>query len=441
MPAPSAQDFNILFNQPPEEAINYLKNKGYKIGWNWQDTLDDAHARAFTVAKVARIDILQDIKKSLVEALEKGETLEQWKAKLTPTLQEKGWWGKQVVTNPDGLQQEVQLGSSRRLDTIFNTNMQSAYAAGRFKSLMDSVETRPYWQWLHVSVIFPRREHLALNMRLFSYDDPFWSFGFPPIGWGCKCRVVGRSRREVERNGWNIETSDGKTFTYTEVIGKNSAGQDIKATINAITLKDANGAAFTVAPKAGFNSSPLASHTFDNMLLNRASGLMPEPKALQQLEQVIVSPARISAHQAFVNNALSFGKTQRQSISVGVLDEADINFLSKKNIVPESPLAVLEDRLIVGKKGVRHGSAGNALDESEWREFPKLMEKPERVLWDVPNQSLLFILPALVKQNPDAVIKVAVKAQNGFMEVVSVFKVVSSDLDDGIKSNSYEVVR
>lgn len=431
----------MLFNQPPEDAINYLKKKGYKIGWNWQDTLDDAHARAFTVAKVARIDILQDIKKSLIEALEKGETLEQWKARLTPTLQQKGWWGKKTVTNPDGVQQEVQLGSSRRLDTIFNTNMQSAYAAGRYKALMDSVETRPYWQWLHVSVIFPRREHLALNNRLFSYDDPFWSFGFPPIGWGCKCRVVGRSQREVERNGWSIDTSNGKISTRTEIIGKTSTGQDIKATINAITLKDANGGTFTVAPKAGFNSSPLASHIFDDMLLKRASQLMPEPKALQQLEQVIISPARQSAHQAFINNAASFGKTQRQSISVGILDEADINFLAKKNIVPESPLAVLEDRLIVGKKGVRHAEAGNALDETEWRQLPTLMARPEQVLWDIPNQSLLFILPALVKNNPDDVIKVAIKSQNSFMEVVSAFKVQPTAIVSNLAGGIYEKVR
>ena len=441
MPKPSAQDFNVLFNQPPEDAMNYLKDKGYKIGWNWQDTLDDAHARAFTVAKVARIDILQDIKKSLVEALEKGETLEQWKKRITPVLQEKGWWGKQTVTNPDGIQQEVQLGSSRRLDTIFNTNIQHAYAAGRFKSLMDSVETRPYWQWLHVSVIYPRREHLALNNRLFSYDDPFWSFGFPPIGWGCKCRVVGRSRRDVARNGWDIETSEGKVSTNTEVIGKTSAGQDIKATIKAITLKDAAGAEFTVAPKASFNSSPLASHIYDDMLLKRASQLMPEPKALQQLEQVIVSPARLSAHQAFISNALNFGKTQRQSISIGVLNDVDISFLASKNIVPTSPLTVLEDRLIVGKKGVRHGSAGNALSENEWHALPQLMASPQQVLWDIPNQSFLFILPALIKNNPDEVIKLSVKSQNGFMEIVSAFKVQPAAIATNLAAGVYIQVR
>jgi uncharacterized protein with gpF-like domain len=106
--------------------------------------LDEAHSRAFTVAKVARIDLLQDIRKSLITALEQGQNLEQWKAAITPTLQQKGWWGKQTVINPVGIEQTVQLGSPRRLKTIFDTNVHKSLAAGRYKALMATVDTRPF---------------------------------------------------------------------------------------------------------------------------------------------------------------------------------------------------------------------------------------------------------------------------------------------------------
>ncbi|EEB7342869.1 phage head morphogenesis protein, partial [Salmonella enterica] len=52
------QDMAALFGLPPERAIAYLKNKGYNITWDWEDMWQDAHAKAFTVAKLTRMDIL-----------------------------------------------------------------------------------------------------------------------------------------------------------------------------------------------------------------------------------------------------------------------------------------------------------------------------------------------------------------------------------------------
>ncbi|MGE8685126.1 MAG: phage head morphogenesis protein, partial [Acinetobacter sp.] len=59
MPTPQRPELNALFDRPPAEAIEYLESKGHKIGWDWHQTLDDAHSRAFTVAKVAKLDLLQ----------------------------------------------------------------------------------------------------------------------------------------------------------------------------------------------------------------------------------------------------------------------------------------------------------------------------------------------------------------------------------------------
>jgi uncharacterized protein with gpF-like domain len=65
----------------------------------------EAHARAFTVAKVMRMDVLTSIREELDRALAKGLTLEQFKANLEPRLKTLGWWGKQVVERPDGTAQ------------------------------------------------------------------------------------------------------------------------------------------------------------------------------------------------------------------------------------------------------------------------------------------------------------------------------------------------
>lgn len=42
---------------PPKRAVSYLKSKGYSFTWDWEEMWQDAHARAFTVAKVTRLDI------------------------------------------------------------------------------------------------------------------------------------------------------------------------------------------------------------------------------------------------------------------------------------------------------------------------------------------------------------------------------------------------
>ena len=135
----------------PEAAVAYLKQKGIAVSWDWQDILDDAHATAFTVAKTAKMDVLSDIYSAVVDAAEQGRTLEEFDRELAPVLQRKGWWCRQEVQNPEGETQSVQLGSPHRLKTIYLTNMQSAYMAGRYAEMMDSIDTHPYWQYVAIN--------------------------------------------------------------------------------------------------------------------------------------------------------------------------------------------------------------------------------------------------------------------------------------------------
>lgn len=84
---------------PPKRAISYLKSKGYKITWDWEEMWQDAHARAFTVAKVTRLDILEDIRSALQKALDEGKTDRWFRKELEPELQRKGWWGPRDTTD------------------------------------------------------------------------------------------------------------------------------------------------------------------------------------------------------------------------------------------------------------------------------------------------------------------------------------------------------
>lgn len=213
-------DLSYAFGLPPERAIEYLKSKGYTFSWDWQDTWQEAHAKAFTVAKAMRMDVLQDIRDMVQKSLDEGITFQQFRKELEPKLRAKGWWGRQMVGDGAGGAQEVQLGSPYRLETIYRTNLQTAYNAGRYKEDMENVDNRPFWQYVAVMDSRTRPSHAALNGKVFRYDDPFWDTHYPPLGFNCRCRVTALSDTNLNDRGLAVESSAGRITMREELVNK-----------------------------------------------------------------------------------------------------------------------------------------------------------------------------------------------------------------------------
>jgi len=192
---------------PPEEAIAWFKAKGFRISWDWHEMWQADHARAFTVAKVAKVDILQDIFSALDKAQSDGITFETFRKELTPLLQSKGWWGRQEAVNlTTGELKTVQLGSPRRLRTIFNVNVQTALQVGHYRAMTDPavLAARPYWRYSAVMDGHTRPMHRQWHGLILPADHPFWATHFPPNGWNCRCTVVSMSLREMARDGLKV---------------------------------------------------------------------------------------------------------------------------------------------------------------------------------------------------------------------------------------------
>lgn len=182
-------DLSYAVKLPPEKAVEYFRAKGHAFSWDWQDTWQEAHAKAFTVAKAMRMDVLQDIRGEVDRAIADGATFEEFRRGIEPRLKARGWWGRKTVADETGAAREVRLGSPRRLKTIYHANVQSAYMAGRWKQFQENSADRPYLQYVAIMDSRTRPAHAALDGKVFRIDDPFWDSFSPPNGWGCRCRT------------------------------------------------------------------------------------------------------------------------------------------------------------------------------------------------------------------------------------------------------------
>ena len=243
-------ELKALFKLPPALAIKYFTSKKNKLSWDWYEVWQNAHKKAFTVAKVAREDILKDIRSSLDKALVEGKTFHEFQKELKPILQKKGWWGEQIVVDSQGVAEKVQLGSMYRLKTIYSVNMQTAYQTGRYKTQYENVDNRPYWEYVAVMDASTRPEHAMLNGLVYRYDDPFWQSFYPPNGWRCRCRVRALSDYKVKSKKIKIGSSDGTLSEEMALVSKKS-GEYKPVTVYTDPLTGKR-----VAPDVGWSHNP-----------------------------------------------------------------------------------------------------------------------------------------------------------------------------------------
>ncbi|MDD9807436.1 MAG: phage minor head protein, partial [Gammaproteobacteria bacterium] len=232
----------------------YFREKDYLIADNWTDVWQEQHARAFTVAKAAKLSVLREIRIGLDKALADGITEREFIKTLKPRLKKMGWWGKDELKR--------QLGSTRRLKTIFRTNMASSYNAGRYREQKRQAELKigaaPWWQYVAVLDQRTRDQHRALDGKVFRHDDPFWTFFYPPNGFNCRCRVRTLTDAMLKKRKLKPESSEGKLSWRREKLLDRRTGVFTRPSkrVRVFRGKDVAGRDFAVSPHAGFDYNP-----------------------------------------------------------------------------------------------------------------------------------------------------------------------------------------
>lgn len=249
---PETPSLSYAMGLPPKDAIRYFESKGYAISFNWQDVWQEAHAKAFTVAGVAKLDVLHDIRTAVDTALKEGKTERWFRDTLEPALRKKGWWGKRHEVGADGKPRTVRMGSPARLQLIYRQNMQSAYMAGRYKQMKEGAAERPFWQYVAVLDMRTRPAHKVLHGRVFRHDDGFWASHYPPNGWGCRCRVRALSEHRLQREG--LEVSSGDMVTRQRELVNRTTGEVTTRPVTGYRVPNSGGEVAWTDP--GFSYNP-----------------------------------------------------------------------------------------------------------------------------------------------------------------------------------------
>lgn len=222
-----------------------------------------------------------------------------------------------------------------------------------------------------------RPSHAALNGQVWRRDDPVWQVIFPPNGFNCRCRTRMLTRGQMDREGLTLPPSP-QLVQRTVNAGTDAATGELFPTVqHGVQVTGANGQRTTMWVDAGFNASPLAGHAFDTLLARKAVAALGDSAGFEQVRQAVLSPPRMKAWAAFVQGAVNSGvlnkngqpAIQGQSMTAGILELSVTRKLAQSK-TPFAPVVHVPDRLLIGKKAIRHDKAQDALSTDDWMQLP-----------------------------------------------------------------------
>ena len=334
---------------PFREQIEFFRRKVSIPTRRWTDIWDEQHDAAFVVAGAARDDLLSDLRGAVDAAIADGETLAAFRSRFDDIIARHGW--------------SYKGGRDWRTRVIYETNLASSYAAGRWRQLQAVRAARPYWRYRHSPASTdPREDHVAWDGMLLDANDPWWRTNFPPNGWGCKCFVEAVSEREAPNGADKAPPLDWED---------RSAGE------RTVRVPEGVDPGFAYAP-------------------GRASAR--SKSALSRLARSIGQPAGIAAHgvadmlaRPTVANAVEAAWSEwRRSDSggstsafvLGTLPPKVLSALAAKSIRPATAAV-----LVTRKRLEQALPSDGDLDR-----LAAAISRPDAVLWDADDQNLAFVI-------------------------------------------------
>lgn len=169
-----------------DDAIRWFREKLRMPDSEYYALEARARARAFTVSGVADLDIMSEVWRAVDRAVADGTTLADFRADALEGLREQ--WGGEIPG---------------RLETIFRTNVQSAYSAGRyqFNTRPETRQTHPYSAFHAVMDDRTTDECADADGTVLPTEDSWWADHQPPLHFNCRSDVTAVTEEEAHELG------------------------------------------------------------------------------------------------------------------------------------------------------------------------------------------------------------------------------------------------
>jgi len=176
-------DFDATF----EEAVEFMKEKLSLTPEEFYRLDAKARFRAFTVAKLTGLDAIERVKEKLIKAIEEGKTLKEWIEEL----------GEDGILKAVGFHRQ----NPWYLETVFRTNISTAYNAGRLMQIQRSKDKIKYLEYIAIDDSRTTPICRRLDRTKLPADDPFWATYTPPNHFNCRStvRAIFRDSEEAKR--------------------------------------------------------------------------------------------------------------------------------------------------------------------------------------------------------------------------------------------------
>ena len=139
--------------------------------------------QAFTIAGVSDVRLIEQIKKTLADVMQNGGTEKDFEAAVNG------------LTDKAGVERLARV----QIDSVFQTNVQTAYQNGRFEQMTDPavMAALPYWMYRTAGDDRVRPAHAALDGFAARVGDVVWHRLYPPCGYNCRCTVTAEGPGDV----------------------------------------------------------------------------------------------------------------------------------------------------------------------------------------------------------------------------------------------------
>ncbi|WP_053239935.1 phage minor head protein [Pleomorphomonas koreensis] len=363
----------VLKPLTPAEAIAAYRRRGQNPveSFSWQDLFEKDHANAFSVAKSAGFDILTDIDKAMTAALAEGKTLDEFSRTLRPVLTDKGWWGRKLAVDPlTGEERVVQLGSLKRLKTIFETNLRVSYAACHWSSFERNKASRPFLRYVAILDERTRPAHRARHNLVLPVDHPYWDTWAPPCGWGCRCTLQSLSQRDVDRL-----KREGEILKFEP---PQDTFRDYVNTRTGEVTRVPDG----IDPGWAYNPGKAAIEAM-----------------LRRAEKLVTAPPRLAAAHADATDAEAF-RTWFQSadrrrpgvVVAGAVSDTVLDDLGRRGKAPASAAVIITRQTATSMAKASAAEADPQAVAELLSGLPSLLTRPTAVMLDRRDGSLVYVL-------------------------------------------------